>query len=65
MLKKVVPKLLIDGKFVDAASGKTFASVDPRTGENIIQIAEGDAEDIDRQGNFWFLKKHFFSFPDI
>ncbi|KDP31120.1 hypothetical protein JCGZ_11496 [Jatropha curcas] len=39
---------LINGKFVDAASGKTFPAYDPRTGEVIAHVAEGDAEDIDR-----------------
>ncbi|KAF7107964.1 hypothetical protein CFC21_108533 [Triticum aestivum] len=41
-------QLLINGKFVDAASGKTFPTVDPRTGEVIARVAEGDAEDVDR-----------------
>ncbi|XP_058749404.1 aldehyde dehydrogenase family 2 member B4, mitochondrial-like isoform X3 [Vicia villosa] len=41
-------QLLINGKFVDAASGKTFPTYDPRTGEVISQVAEGDAEDINR-----------------
>ncbi|GAB2280439.1 hypothetical protein Dimus_015071 [Dionaea muscipula] len=41
-------KLLINGQFVDAASGKTFPTVDPRTGDLIADVAEGDAEDIDR-----------------
>ncbi|CAM6092139.1 unnamed protein product [Calypogeia fissa] len=41
-------KLLIDGEFVDAASGKTFATVDPRTEEVIAHVAEGDKEDVDR-----------------
>ncbi|KAJ1698800.1 hypothetical protein LUZ63_007312 [Rhynchospora breviuscula] len=39
-------KLLINGKFVDSASGKTFQTLDPRTGEVIAHVAEGDAEDI-------------------
>ncbi|KAI9087623.1 hypothetical protein K1719_030493 [Acacia pycnantha] len=39
---------LINGKFVDAASGKTFPAYDPRTGEVIAHVAEGDAEDINR-----------------
>ena len=37
----------IDGKWVSAASGKTFATINPATEEEIAQIAEGDAEDID------------------
>jgi len=41
-------KLLIDGKWVDAASGKTFATVNPATEEKIADVAEGDAIDIDR-----------------
>ncbi|KAL2559734.1 Aldehyde dehydrogenase family 2 member B7 [Forsythia ovata] len=41
-------KLLINGQFVDAASGKTFPTLDPRTGEVITHVAEGDAEDINR-----------------
>nr|XP_025701515.1 aldehyde dehydrogenase family 2 member B7, mitochondrial isoform X2 [Arachis hypogaea] len=41
-------QLLIDGKFVDAASGKTFPSFDPRTGEVIANVAEGDSEDVNR-----------------
>eukprot|EP00210_Caulerpa_lentillifera_P009138 g8712.t1 len=48
ILKNVKPKLLIDGKFVDAASGKTFPVVDPRTEETIIRVAEADSEDVDR-----------------
>ncbi|EPS67850.1 mitochondrial aldehyde dehydrogenase [Genlisea aurea] len=41
-------KLLIDGRFVDSASGKTFTTVDPRTGETIARVSEGDSEDVDR-----------------
>ena len=41
-------RLLIDGKWVEAASGKTFASINPATGEVLAMVAEGDAEDIDR-----------------
>ncbi|GLT47235.1 hypothetical protein SLA2020_209440 [Shorea laevis] len=39
---------VINGKFVDAASGKTFPTYDPRTGDVIAHVAEGDAEDINR-----------------
>ncbi len=38
----------INGAFVPAASGKTFASVNPATGAVLADVAEGDAEDIDR-----------------
>jgi acyl-CoA reductase-like NAD-dependent aldehyde dehydrogenase len=41
-------KLFIDGEFVDSASGKTFATEDPATGGKIADVAEGDAEDVDR-----------------
>ena len=41
-------KMLIDGKWVDAASGKTFATYNPATGEVLAQVAEGDREDIER-----------------
>ncbi|MCC6510398.1 MAG: aldehyde dehydrogenase family protein [Pirellulaceae bacterium] len=38
----------IDGKWQDAASGKTFATIDPATEETIADVAEGDAADVDR-----------------
>ncbi|MEC8710333.1 MAG: aldehyde dehydrogenase family protein, partial [Pseudomonadota bacterium] len=38
----------INGQFVPAASGKTFASINPATGDTLAHVAEGDAEDIDR-----------------
>ncbi|KAJ4763982.1 Aldehyde dehydrogenase [Rhynchospora pubera] len=41
-------QLLIAGKFVDSASGKTFPTLDPRTGEVIAHVQEGDAEDVNR-----------------
>src|SRR5215475_9031905 len=41
-------QMLIDGKWVDAASGKRFESRNPATGELLATVAEGDAEDIDR-----------------
>jgi len=47
---KVEPKpgrLFIDGKWVDAASGKTFASINPATGQVLTQLADGDARDAD------------------
>ena len=30
------------------ASGKTFQTLDPRTGDVIANVAEGDAEDVNR-----------------
>jgi acyl-CoA reductase-like NAD-dependent aldehyde dehydrogenase len=41
-------KMLIDGKWVEAASGKTFDTLDPATGKVLARVAEGDAEDVDR-----------------
>ena len=41
-------KMLINGKWVEAASGKTFPSYNPATGDVLARIAEGDREDIDR-----------------
>src|SRR5690348_9079748 len=41
-------KLFINGKWVDAASGKTFPTYDPSTGEVLAKVAEGDREDINR-----------------
>lgn len=38
----------IDGAYVDAASGKTFACVSPMDGQFRAQIAECEAEDINR-----------------
>ncbi|KMT03022.1 hypothetical protein BVRB_8g195850 [Beta vulgaris subsp. vulgaris] len=40
-------KLFINGDFVDAISGKTFETIDPRNGEVVANVAEGDKEDID------------------
>ncbi len=41
-------KLLIGGRWVDAASGKTFPSINPSTGTVITEVAEGDVEDVNR-----------------
>src|SRR5690242_7238630 len=41
-------KLFIDGQWTDAASGKTFETPNPATGETLASVAEGDAEDINR-----------------
>ncbi|MEP1647982.1 aldehyde dehydrogenase family protein [Rhodopirellula bahusiensis] len=40
-------QLFIDGQWRDSASGKTFATINPATEEEIVQVAEGDKEDID------------------
>jgi phenylacetaldehyde dehydrogenase len=41
-------RLLIDGQWVPAASGKVFDTIDPATEKVITQLAEGDREDVDR-----------------
>jgi len=40
-------KLFIDGKFIEAQSGKTFQVFNPATGEVLANVAEGDSADID------------------
>src|SRR2546421_7800872 len=40
-------KLLIDGKWLPAASGMTFEVKNPATGATIARAAEGDKADID------------------
>jgi phenylacetaldehyde dehydrogenase len=41
-------QLFINGQWVDAASGKTFETPNPATGETLAHVAEGDAADINR-----------------
>ena len=38
----------VDGRYVDAASGATFDSINPATGKLLARVASGDGEDIDR-----------------
>ena len=38
----------IDGRYVDAASGATFDSINPSTGKLLARVASCDSEDIDR-----------------
>lgn len=40
-------RLLIGGEWVESVSGKTFATVNPSTGEKLADIAEGNSEDVD------------------
>jgi acyl-CoA reductase-like NAD-dependent aldehyde dehydrogenase len=47
-LRQQPKKLFIGGKWLEAASGKTFDTIDPSTGEVLAKVAEGGAEDIDR-----------------
>lgn len=41
-------RAFIDGEYVDAASGKTFAKHTPRDGSLLANVAECDVEDVDR-----------------
>jgi acyl-CoA reductase-like NAD-dependent aldehyde dehydrogenase len=41
-------QLFIDGKFVDAESGKTFTTPNPATGEILAEVAEADKADVDK-----------------
>ena len=41
-------KLIINGEAVDAASGRTFVTVNPATEEPLCAVAEAGAEDVDR-----------------
>jgi 4-guanidinobutyraldehyde dehydrogenase / NAD-dependent aldehyde dehydrogenase len=38
----------VDGRYVEAASGATFDTVNPASGKLLARVAAGDAEDIDR-----------------
>ncbi|BFZ01963.1 hypothetical protein BsWGS_05002 [Bradybaena similaris] len=41
-------KLFINNEFVNSASGKTFPTINPATGEKIADIQEADKADVDR-----------------
>ena len=41
-------KMLIDGKWIDSTSGRTFETINPATGDVIAHVAEGQAPDIDK-----------------
>jgi len=43
-----VTKLLINNRWIPSESGKTFATINPSTGEEICQVAEADAADVDK-----------------
>ena len=47
-LRQQPKRLFIGGKWVEAASGKTFDTIDPSTGEVLAKVAEGGVEDVDR-----------------
>jgi aldehyde dehydrogenase (NAD+) len=41
-------RLLIGNEWVKSKSGKTFPTINPATGEEICQVAEADAQDVDQ-----------------
>ena len=41
-------KLLIGGQWLDAAGGETFATLNPATGEELVQVASAGKQDVDR-----------------
>ncbi len=41
-------KLLIDNQWVNSASGRSFPTINPATGEEICRVAEADKEDVER-----------------
>jgi aldehyde dehydrogenase (NAD+) len=46
---KIAPgKLLINGQWVDASGGKTFATINPATGEVLTDVASAGEADVDR-----------------
>src|SRR5437899_869697 len=40
-------RMLVDGRWIDSTSGKTFPTLNPATGEVIAHVAEGDRADVD------------------
>src|SRR5438270_4378094 len=47
-LKGQPKKLFIGGRWVESSGGKTFATYDPATGDVLANVAEANAEDVDR-----------------
>jgi aldehyde dehydrogenase (NAD+) len=45
---QLATKLLINNRWVASESGKIFGTINPSTGEEICQVAEADAADVDK-----------------
>jgi delta 1-pyrroline-5-carboxylate dehydrogenase len=58
-LPRLQTKMLIDNKWVDAKAGKTFATINPATGEKICDVAEAHVEDVD-----WAVQAANKAFPN-
>ena len=41
-------RFLVGGQWVESASGETFETIDPATGQVLTTVARGGAEDVDR-----------------
>jgi gamma-glutamyl-gamma-aminobutyraldehyde dehydrogenase len=41
-------RAFIGGEHVESASGETFASINPATGQTLVEVAAGDEEDVER-----------------
>src|SRR5208282_3361866 len=41
-------RLLINNRWIPSESGKTFATINPSTGEEICEIAEADSADVEK-----------------
>ncbi|MFJ1758809.1 aldehyde dehydrogenase family protein [Amycolatopsis sp. NPDC088138] len=48
VVKSLSRQMLINGEWVDAASGKTFETLNPATEDVLASVAHGEAEDVDR-----------------
>jgi len=46
--KQLETRLFIDGEFCDSVQGRSFATINPATGETLTQVVKGMPEDIDR-----------------
>ncbi len=58
-------KLFIGGKWVDAASGKTFPTMNPATGETITVVAEGDGRDASAAVEAAYTAFHSGPWPEM
>src|SRR6476469_3097250 len=47
-VKVTQTKMLIDGKWVNSTSGRTFETINPATGDVIAHVAEGEKPDVDK-----------------
>src|SRR6266496_2772798 len=41
-------KMLIERKWIDSTSGRTFETINPATGQTIAHVAEGEKADVDK-----------------